>query len=34
MIGQSIGLPYLLPLALEHLRKDPLAEGDFFQAIC
>jgi hypothetical protein len=30
MIGQGIGLPYLVPLALEHLRKDPLAEGDFY----
>src|SRR5439155_20044547 len=30
MIGQSIGLPYLVPLALRHLRKDPLAEGDFY----
>jgi hypothetical protein len=30
MIGQSIGLPYLVPLALQHLRKDPLAEGDFY----
>jgi hypothetical protein len=30
MIGQSIGLPYLVPLALQDLRKDPLAEGDFY----
>jgi hypothetical protein len=30
MIGQSIGLPYLVPLALQHLRRDPLAEGDFY----
>jgi hypothetical protein len=30
MIGQGIGLPYLVPLALEHLRKDALAEGDFY----
>ena len=30
MIGQNIGLQYLVPLALEHLRKDPLAEGDFY----
>jgi hypothetical protein len=30
MIGQSIGLPHLVPVALEHLRKDPLAEGDFY----
>ena len=26
-IGQDIGLPYLMPLALEKLEKDPLAEG-------
>jgi hypothetical protein len=30
MIGQNIGLQYLIPLALEHLRKHPLAEGDFY----
>ena len=30
MIGQSVGLPYLVPLALQHVRKDPLAEGDFY----
>jgi len=30
MIGQKIGLPYLLPLALEHLEADPFAAGDFF----
>ena len=30
MIGQSIGLPYLVPLPLEHLRENPLAEGDFY----
>ena len=30
MIGQNIGLQYLIPLALEHLRKNPLAEGDFY----
>jgi hypothetical protein len=30
MIGQSIGLPYLVPLALQHLRKDSFAEGDFY----
>lgn len=29
MIGQNIGL-YLVPLALEQLRKDPLAEVDFY----
>jgi hypothetical protein len=30
MIGQSIGLLYLVPLALERLRNAPLAEGDFY----
>ncbi len=29
MIGQQIGLEYLIPLAIERLRDDPLAEGDF-----
>jgi hypothetical protein len=27
MIGQHFSLPYLIPLALEQLRLDPLAEG-------
>lgn len=30
MIGQEIGLEYLLPIALVELEKDPLAEGDFY----
>ena len=30
MIGQQFGLPYLIPLALEHLSKDIFIEGDFF----
>jgi hypothetical protein len=30
MIGQGIGLPYLIPLALEKLALNPLAEGDFY----
>jgi CDI immunity proteins len=30
MIGQNVGLQYLVPLALEHLRRDPLAEGDYY----
>jgi hypothetical protein len=30
MIGQNIGLPYLIPLALQHLRRDALTEGDFY----
>jgi hypothetical protein len=31
MIGQSIGLPFLIPLAIEQLEKDILAEGDFYE---
>jgi hypothetical protein len=30
MIGQGIGLRWLLPLALEALEAEPLAEGDFY----
>ncbi|MDP9352826.1 MAG: contact-dependent growth inhibition system immunity protein [Chloroflexota bacterium] len=30
MIGQGIGLPWLVPLALERLEEDPLAEGDYY----
>jgi len=30
MIGQQIGLQYLLPIALERLSADPLAEGDYY----
>ena len=30
MIGQNFSLQYLIPLALEHLRKDIFTEGDFF----
>jgi hypothetical protein len=30
MIGQSIGLPYLVPVALEQLHRKPLAEGDYY----
>lgn len=30
MIGQSIGLRYLVPLALEQLRRKPLAAGDYY----
>jgi hypothetical protein len=30
MIGQSIGLHYLVPLALEHLRGKHLARGDYY----
>ena len=30
MIGQEIGLKYLLPIALVELEKEPLAQGDFY----
>jgi len=30
MIGQRIGLPFLIPLALERLEQEPLAEGDLY----
>ena len=30
LIGRNIGLQYLIPLAFEYLRKNPLAEGDFY----
>jgi hypothetical protein len=30
MIGQSIGLEHLVPLALDILEKDCLAQGDFY----
>lgn len=31
MIGQNIGLPYLMPLAIKQLQRDPLASGDFYE---
>ncbi|WP_217213693.1 contact-dependent growth inhibition system immunity protein [Streptomyces sp. AC550_RSS872] len=31
LIGQDIALPYLLPLALEVLRDNPMAEGDMYE---
>ncbi|MEV0304291.1 contact-dependent growth inhibition system immunity protein [Streptomyces prasinus] len=31
LIGQDIGLPHLLPLALEVLRDNPMAEGDMYE---
>ena len=31
MIGQKIGLRFLIPLAIEHLRVDPLVEGLFYR---
>jgi hypothetical protein len=30
MIGQQVGLKYLLPLALDRLEDDPFAQGDFY----
>jgi hypothetical protein len=30
MIGQNIGLDYLVPLALEHLETNPLIGGDLY----
>ena len=31
MIGQNIGLKFLIPLALDKLRENLLAEGDFYE---
>ncbi|MGY5121969.1 contact-dependent growth inhibition system immunity protein [Streptomyces sp. 900105755] len=31
LIGQNLGLGHLLPLALEVLRVDPMAEGDLYE---
>ena len=31
MVGQNIGLKYLIPLAIEVLDDNPLAEGDFYE---
>ena len=30
MIGQQIGLPYLVPITLQRLRANVLAEGAFY----
>jgi hypothetical protein len=30
MIGQNIGLEYLVPMSLEHLRVNPLSQGIYF----
>jgi hypothetical protein len=30
MIGQGISLPILIPLAVERLEEDPLAQGDYY----
>src|SRR5688572_20925632 len=34
LIGQHISLAYTVPLALEHLSKDPMVSGDMYLAIC
>lgn len=31
LIGQKIGLKYLVPIALEYLENDPLSEGDMYK---
>jgi hypothetical protein len=31
MIGQQIGLPYLVPIALESLRSNPFTAGDCYE---
>jgi hypothetical protein len=31
MVGQKIGLKYLIPMALTYLRGNPFAEGDFYE---
>ncbi|MBT2364977.1 hypothetical protein J7E88_06475 [Streptomyces sp. ISL-10] len=31
LITQDVGLPFLLPLALEVLRDDPMAEGKYYE---
>src|SRR5690349_12082144 len=30
LIGQRVGLPVLVPVALQALRSDPLVEGDYY----
>lgn len=30
MIGQDLGLKYLIPIAIEHLDKDTFVEGDYY----
>ena len=31
MIGQEVGLPFLVPIAIERLEIDPLADGNFYR---
>ncbi|MER5403087.1 contact-dependent growth inhibition system immunity protein [Streptomyces sp. NPDC002599] len=33
LIGQGEGLAHLLPLALEVLRDDPMAQGDMYEGV-
>jgi hypothetical protein len=30
LLGQKIGAPYLVPIALDRLQENPLAEGDYY----
>ena len=30
MIGQDLSLEYLMPIAIEHLEKNPFVEGDYY----
>lgn len=30
MVGQQLGLQHLVPIALEHLERDPFVSGDFY----
>ncbi len=31
LIGQNISLQYLMPLAIEHLKENVMAEGDYYE---
>ncbi|MFJ3794171.1 contact-dependent growth inhibition system immunity protein [Kitasatospora sp. NPDC090091] len=31
LLAQQVGVPFALPLALEILRQDPMAEGDLYE---
>ncbi|MFC5889920.1 contact-dependent growth inhibition system immunity protein [Kitasatospora sp. CM 4170] len=31
LLGQQVGVPFVLPLALEILRRNPMAEGDLYE---
>jgi len=30
LVGQKIGLEYLIPMAIEHLEKNPWCSGDYY----